>query len=453
MTDHANEDCTRRTFVRSAGATVGIMAVAGCKTGGGSNKPTLASGAGALTNTEGADTIRVGLIGCGGRGSGAAGQALKADPGVVLYAMADAFADRLESSRGNLTNTYGARVDVPDERRFIGFNAYQQVMDSDVDVVILTTPPHFRPEHFKAAVAAGKHVFMEKPMALDGPGVRSILEDARIAREKKLNIMGGFCWRYNTPNRVCYERIHNGAIGDITCVHSTYLTAPLGTKPRQDDWSDMEWQLRNWQHFNWLSGDHIAEQACHAIDKINWAKNDVHPAKAIALGGRQLRETPESGNIYDHFSVMYVYDDGSRCFHDCRQMPGCWNDNTEYLIGTNGTCYINSWGPTQEISGPNEWAYEGPNPNMYQVEHDELFEAIRGTRDRIDDVDQMMASTLMAIMGRMSAYTGQQITWDEALNSTERLGPNRYAMGDLPVMAVSVPGNVASWNDLRNAEV
>jgi predicted dehydrogenase len=453
MTDSANEGCTRRTFVRSAGATVGIMAVAGCKTGGGSNKPTLASGAGALTNTEGADTIRVGLIGCGGRGSGAAGQALKADPGVVLYAMADAFADRLESSRGNLTNTYGARVDVPDERRFIGFNAYQQVMDSDVDVVILTTPPHFRPEHFKAAVAAGKHVFMEKPMALDGPGVRSILEDARIAREKKLNIMGGFCWRYNTPNRVCYERIHNGAIGDITCVHSTYLTAPLGTKPRQDDWSDMEWQLRNWQHFNWLSGDHIAEQACHAIDKINWAKNDVHPAKAIALGGRQLRETPESGNIYDHFSVMYVYDDGSRCFHDCRQMPGCWNDNTEYLIGTNGTCYINSWGPTQEISGPNEWAYEGPNPNMYQVEHDELFEAIRGTRDRIDDVDQMMASTLMAIMGRMSAYSGQQITWDEALNSTERLGPNRYAMGDLPVMAVSVPGNVASWSDLRNAEV
>ncbi len=451
MTDTPHDDCTRRTFVRAAGTTVGVMAVSGCQTGKKDNS-NLASGSASLAHTDGDDKIRVGLIGCGGRGSGAAGQALKADPGVVLYAMGDVFSDRLENSRGHLTNTYGDRVDVPQERRFIGFDAYKQVMNSNVDVVILTTPPHFRPEHFKAAVAAGKHIFMEKPMAIDGPGVRSILEDAKIAREKKLNMMGGFCWRYNLPNRACYERIHDGAIGDITCVHSTYLAAPLGTKPRKDDWSDMEWQLRNWQHFNWLSGDHIAEQACHAIDKINWAKNDVHPAMAIALGGRQMRETPESGNIYDHFSVMYVYDDGSRCFHDCRQMPGCWNDNTEYLIGTKGTCYVNSWGPTQEISGPNEWFYEGKNPNMYQVEHDELFQAIRGKRDRIDDVDQMMSSTLMAIMGRMSAYSGQQVTWDDALQSTERLGPTSYSLGDLPVMAVSVPGNVASWNDLRSVD-
>ncbi|MDP6987409.1 MAG: Gfo/Idh/MocA family oxidoreductase, partial [Phycisphaerales bacterium] len=403
MNEHPQESCTRRSFVAAAGTAAGIVAVAGCKS-------TDAITSGALAHTEGDGKIRVGLIGCGGRGSGAAGQALKADPGVVLYAMGDAFQDRLENSHTHLSGTFGQRVDVPKERRFIGFDAYKQVLNSGVDVVILTTPPHFRPEHFKAAVAAGAHVFMEKPMAVDGAGVRSILADAKIAREKNLNIMGGFCWRYNMPNRACYERIHDGAIGDIVCVHSTYLTAPLGTRPRQDDWSDMEWQLRNWQHFNWLSGDHIAEQACHAIDKINWAKNDVHPAKAIALGGRQMRETPESGNVYDHFSVMYVYDDDSRCFHDCRQMPGCWNDNTEYLIGTNGTCYINSWGPTHEISGPQEWFYEGPNPNMYQVEHDELFEAIRGKRDRIDDVEQMMASTLMSIMGRMSAYTGQQVT-------------------------------------------
>jgi len=263
--------------------------------------------------------------------------------------------------------------------------------------------------------------------------------------------MGGFCWRYNLPNRACYERIHNGAIGDVTCVHSTYLTAPLGTKPRQEGWTDMEWQLRNWQHFNWLSGDHIAEQACHAIDKINWAKGDVPPAKAIALGGRQMRDTPESGNIYDHFSVMYVYDDGSRCFHDCRQMPGCWNDNTEYLIGSHGTCYVNSWGPEQNIKGRYPWKYEGPNPNMYQVEHDELFEAIRGKRPRIDDVDQMMTSTLMSIMGRMSAYSGKPVEWDEALESEERLGPMVYALGDLPTMPVSVPGSVASWNELQTA--
>ncbi|MCP4840082.1 MAG: Gfo/Idh/MocA family oxidoreductase [Planctomycetes bacterium] len=441
-TDLPSDIWTRRTFVRGAGLTVGALAT-GCTT----------APRGATSVAVPADQpIRVGLIGCGGRGTGAATQALRADPGVVLYAMGDAFPDRLTSSQGHMEGQFAGRVDVPESRRHIGFDAFQKVLNEDVDMVILTTPPHFRPEHFKAAVAAGKHIFMEKPMAVDGTGVRSILDDAKIAKQKSLNVMGGFCWRYNLPNRACYERIHNGAIGDVTCVHSTYLTAPLGTKPRQEEWSDMEWQLRNWQHFNWLSGDHIAEQACHAIDKINWAKSDIPPAKAIALGGRQMRETPESGNIYDHFSVMYVYDDGSRCFHDCRQMPGCWNDNTEYLVGTNGTCYVNSWGPEQRIEGRYPWTYEGPNPNMYQVEHDELFEAIRGKRARIDDVDQMMTSTLMSIMGRMSAYSGRPVEWNEALESEERLGPVQYALGDLPTMPVSVPGAVASWNELRTAE-
>ncbi|MCH2140097.1 MAG: Gfo/Idh/MocA family oxidoreductase [Phycisphaerales bacterium] len=444
MTTPEQEPCTRRTFVQGASLAVGAFAT-GCAT---SKRLTPA---GAIVPPK--ETIKIGLIGCGGRGSGAAGQALNADPGVTLYAMGDAFPDRLSSSRKHLMDRFDTRVDVPESRQFSGFDAYQKVIDSGVDMVILTTPPHFRPEHFKAAVRGGKHVFMEKPMAVDGTGVRSILEDAKSAREQKLNIMGGFCWRYNLPNRACYERIHNGAIGDVTCVHSTYLTAPLGTKPRQDGWSDMEWQMRNWQHFNWLSGDHIAEQACHAIDKINWAKQDMPPAKAIALGGRQMRETPESGNIYDHFSVMYVYEDGSRCFHDCRQMPGCWNDNTEYLIGTHGTCYVNSWGPTQEIEGHrgHKWSYEGPNPNMYQVEHDELFEAIRGQRSRIDDIDQMMGSTLMSIMGRMSAYSGRPVEWNEALESVERLGPANYAFGDLPVMPVSVPGDVATWTSLTSS--
>ena len=251
--------------------------------------------------------------------------------------MGDAFGDRLGSSHAHLAGQFGDRIDVTQSRQFVGFDAYQSVIDSGVDVVILTTPPHFRPEHFKAAVKGGKHVFIEKPMAVDGPGVRSVLEDAKLARAQDLNIMGGFCWRYNLPNRACYERIHDGAIGDVVCVHSTSLTAPLGTTHRQEGWSDMEWQLRNWQHFNWLSGDHITEQACHAIDKINWAKQDIPPAKAIAIGGRQMRETPESGNIYDHFSVMYVYEDGSRCFHDCRQMPGCWNDTTESVSYTHLT--------------------------------------------------------------------------------------------------------------------
>lgn len=439
MSESTNDpigDVSRRTFVRTSSVGLGALAAAAPIS---------------MAWAAGDDRIKVGLIGCGGRGSGAAGQALNADDGVVLYAMGDAFSDRLENSRGHLTDRYGDRVDVPQERRFTGFDAYQKVLDSDVDVVILTTPPHFRPDHFEAAVKANKHIFMEKPMAVDGHGVRKVLANAKIAKDKGLNVMGGFCWRYNHPNRECYKRIHDGAIGDIVCAHSTYLTAPLGTKPRQDGWSDMEWQLRNWQHFNWLSGDHIAEQACHAIDKINWAKNGMKPAKAIALGGRQMRDTPESGNVYDHFSVMYVYDDGSRCFHDCRQMPGCWNDNTEYLIGTNGNCYVNSWGPTQVIEGPNAWEYEGPNPNMYQVEHDELFQAVRGKRPRVDDTEAMMTSTLMAIMGRMSAYSGQQVTWDDALNSDDRLGPTSYALGELPVISVSIPGQPGTWNEWNEA--
>ena len=433
MTEQShNQEVSRRKFVAAGSMTMGALA---------------ATAPMSMAWAAGDDRIRVGLIGCGGRGTGAASQALRADDGVVLYAMGDAFSDRLQTSHNHLSNQFNERVDVPEPRRFVGFDAYQQVIDSGVDVVILTTPPHFRPDHFEAAVAGGKHIFMEKPMAVDGPGVRKVLEHAQQARAKGLHVMGGFCWRYNHPNRECYQRIHDGAIGDVVSAHSTYLTAPLGTKPRQDGWSDMEWQLRNWQHFNWLSGDHIAEQACHALDKINWAKNGQRPTKAIALGGRQMRETPESGNVYDHFSVMYVYEDGSRCFHDCRQMPGCWNDNTEYLIGTKGNCYVNSWGPTQIIEGPNAWEYEGPNPNMYQVEHDELFQAIRGNRDRIDDTEDMMTSTLMSIMGRMSAYSGQQVTWNDAVESTDRLGPATYEMGELPVISVSVPGRAGSWDE------
>ena len=206
----------------------------------------------------------------------------------------------------------------------------------------------------------------------------------------------------------------------------------------------MEWQLRNWQHFNWLAGDHIAEQACHAIDKINWAKNNMKPDRCVAVGGRQMRSGPESGNIYDHFSVVYEYPDGSRSFHECRQMPHCWNDNTEKIFGTKGDCFVNSWGPTQVITGENAWEYDGPNPNMYQVEHDELFKAIRDGVI-INDGPEMTRSTLMSIMGRMSAYSGQPVTYDDALASTQRLGPAIYAWSDVPVIDVSVPGSPGNW--------
>lgn len=416
-------DLTRREFVRTTAA----VASAGVLIG-----PTWAY-------ARGDDTIRLGFIGCGGRGTGAAGQALSADTGVELVAMGDVFEDRLSSSHEHLQSKFGDRVQVPTERRFIGFDAYRKVIESDVDVVILTTPPHFRPAHLKAAIDAGKHVFCEKPMAVDATGVRSVIQSAAEAKRKGLSLMSGFCWRYSYPQRATYSRILDGQIGEVMSMHTTYNTGTLGVRPRKDHWSDMEWQLRNWWHFTWLSGDHIAEQACHSIDWINWAMNGVMPIKATALGGRQVRNGPESGNVYDHFAVVYEYENGARCFHNCRQMPKCSYDNSAYIMGTKGNCAINPWGPSCVIEGESSWRYEGENPNMYQVEHNELFASIRSGQP-INDGIWMANSTMMAIMARVSAYTGQTITWEDALNSSEDLTPPEYAFGDVAVGPVAMPG-------------
>jgi myo-inositol 2-dehydrogenase/D-chiro-inositol 1-dehydrogenase len=369
-------------------------------------------------------TIRVGLIGCGGRGTGAAAQALQADPDVTLVAMGDAFQDRLDRSVKNLSDNkeVGDRVDVPIERQHVGLDAYTKVLAEDVDVVILTTPPYFRPSHLEAAVNAGKHVFCEKPMAVDGPGVRSVIASAKKAQEQGTCMTGGFCWRYALPERATYAKIHEGAIGDVTSVYTNYLTGTLGRNERKEEWTDLEWQLRNWWHFHWLSGDHIVEQACHAIDKLSWAKNDVPPIACTAVGGRQCRTGPESGNAWDHFAVVFEYEDGTRCHHDCRQTPNCHGDNSDYITGSKGTARVNGWSKLHRIRGEQEWDYDGEYPSMYQVEHNELFKAIReGTPT--NDGHQMTTSTLMAIMGRQAAYSGQKVTWEQALNSQETLGP------------------------------
>ncbi len=424
ISNENNSDLSRREFVRTTAAVASASALA---------IPTWA-------HASGDDTIRVGFIGCGGRGTSAAGQALNADPNVKLVAMGDAFKDRLDDSLNRLKASHSDRVDVPAERQFIGFDAYKKVIACDVDVVILTTPPHFRPAHLKAAIDAGKHVFCEKPMAVDATGVRSVLETAAKAKRKGLSLMSGFCWRYSIPQRETYSRILDGAIGDVVSMHTTYNTGILGKKPRQNHWSDMEWQMRNWQHFTWLSGDHIAEQACHAIDWINWAMNGEMPVKATALGGRQVRKGPESGNVYDHFSVTYEYEDGRRCFHSCRQIPNCSYDNTAHITGTKGICTINPWPPPKcVIKGENPWRYKGENPNMYQVEHNELFAAIR-SGEPINDGVWMANSTMLSIMGRMSAYTGKTVTWDEALYSPEDLTPSHYDFSNVEMPAVAMPG-------------
>ena len=415
---------TRRDFVKAAGVLTATATT------------TLPSWA----VQENREPLKVGFIGCGGRGTGAANQALTANKDAVIWAMGDAFEDRLVGSMNSLVGEQGERAKVPRERQFVGFDAFQKVIDSGVDMVILTTPPHFRPEHIAAAVKAKKHVFCEKPMAVDGTGVRSVMESSKLAKENDTNLMSGFCWRYNPALRATFEQLHNGAIGDIESYFATYYAAPLWTKPRKENWSDMEWQMRNWVHFDWLSGDHIVEQACHSIDKINWAMQNEAPISCTSVGGRQMHEGVDRGNVYDHFGVAYEYADGRRMHLHCRQMPYCYNDNNDFITGATGTCVVNGWTDAPEFKGSSNWTYTGEQANMYQVEHNELQAAIRGDTPTINDGDFMAQSTLMAILGREAAYTGQRISFEEMLNSTTRLGPTEYAFGELAIPPIAEPG-------------
>src|ERR1043166_3781431 len=388
------------------------------------------------------DTIKVGLIGCGGRGSGAAKQALNADKNVILTSMGDAFQDRLKSSLDALKTDpeVGEKVNVKPDNCFIGLDACQKVLESGVDVVILATPPGFRPAHLKAAIAADKHVFCEKPMATDAPGVRSVLETVEEAKRRKRAIVAGFCWRYNLAERAGFEQIHNGAIGDIRTIYGTYNTGSLWSRPRKPGWSDLEWQIRNWLYFTWLSGDHLVEQAVHTVDKMAWAMKDEPPIKAIAHGGRQVRTAPEYGHIYDHFEVVYEYPDDVHGFIFCRQQANCANDNSDTILGTKGVARILGFKSVPLVKGETRWKYSGPRPDMYQVEHNELFASIR-KGEPINDGVRMARSTMLAIMGRMAAYTGKEITWEEALNSKENLQPERIAWDiALPVPPVATPG-------------
>jgi myo-inositol 2-dehydrogenase / D-chiro-inositol 1-dehydrogenase len=374
-------------------------------------------------------------------------QALRADPNSILWSMGDVLPDRLQSSLEGIVGEMGdqaaERVQVAPDRRFLGFDSYQRVIDSGVDVVLLTTYPAFRPQHLKAAVEAGKHVFAEKPLAVDGPGVRSALESARAAREKNLSLVVGFCWRYNDGMRAMYGRVGAGALGKVTSVYTTYHTGTLQKRPRRPEWSDVEFQLRNWWHFNWVSGDHIVEQAVHSIDRMAWAVGDRTPLRVTCLGGRAARSGPEHGNVYDHFSACYEYEGGLRAFHGCRQIDGCPADNTDYIEGTRGSATVNGWVPTYTIrdhTGREVWKYAGrTDRDMYQTEHDEMWVGLRAGRP-INDGERSAHSTLLAVMGRMAAYTGQTIGWEQAMNSGESLLPENLSFGSLPVAPVPVPG-------------
>ncbi|HEV7867673.1 MAG TPA: Gfo/Idh/MocA family oxidoreductase [Chthoniobacteraceae bacterium] len=383
--------------------------------------------------------LRIALVGCGGRGSGAANQALKADSNVTLAALADVVEEQADKALENLRNQHPDKV--TDTQKFIGLDAIDRVLASDVDVVLLTTPPGFRPEHFEKAVKAGKHVFCEKPVAVDAPGVRRFMEAAKLSKEKKLGVQSGFCWRANFAERATFEQIEKGTIGKVSAVYGDYLGGTPWVKPRKEGWTDLEWQLRNWMYFTWLSGDHLVEQAVHTVDKMSWAFGDVAPLRAVSLGGRQQRVEPEYGHIFDHFAVMYEYPDGARGTIFARQQAGTFNQNSDHIIGSKGYCDINGFKKLHRITGETSWKYEGPKNDMYQTEHDEFFASIRQGQP-LNFADKLAHSTMVAILGRMAAYTGQMISWEDALASQESLAPKEPLTWDmkLEVPPVAMPG-------------
>lgn len=428
---------TRRDFVKTSAVAGGALATA-------VHFPHVANAAAA------GDKIKIGWVGCGGRGTGAANQALNADSNLVMWSMGDVFQDKIDSGLASLKEVQSKnpeKVNVSKERQFTGIDAFQKVLNSGVDVVLLTTSPGFRPQHIKAAIEAGKHVFAEKPMAVDGPGVRSVMESIKLAKQKNLALVDGFVWRWTTANRDAFAKIHDGAVGDIRAIYTSYYTGAVDRYPkwnRTNTKTDLEWQIRRWYYFTWLSGDHIVEQAVHSIDKLLWAMKDEPPESVICTGGRQVRpgeEGGEYGNIYDHFSAEYKWASGVKGYHFCRQFDRCHGAVTEQVFGTKGVYEGESGSKRHVITGENRWRWTGDKTqNGYQTEHDEMYASIRAGK-AINTGDRFIKTTLTAIMARMAAYTGNEITWEQALNSKEDLFPKNMTWDmKLPVAPVAKPG-------------
>ncbi len=388
------------------------------------------------TKAGDAQTIKAGLVGCGGRGTGAAEQCMKSAPNVQLIAMADMFPDRLKKSLRQLKAAGQEGFKVDNDHCFTGFDAYKQLIDCGVDVVLLATPPGFRPMHLEAAIDAGKHVFMEKPCGVDPAGCRKVIEVGEKAKQKKLGIAAGTQYRHQTSFRETIKRIHGGAIGNVLGGRIYYNTGTLWSQPKREGMTDMEWQLRNWLYFTWLSGDQMVEQHVHTIDVMCWMMKG-HPVKATGVGGRQVRVGEEFGNVYDHFFVDYEFPDGVHVMSMCRQMTNCANFVGAAYVGEKGTV-----DPYQAvITGANPWTTpEKPDiSKAYVQEHTDLIESIRKGQP-INEAAQLAESTLAGIMGREAAYTGQVVTWDDIAGSDMSLMPEKLEMGPIPMPPVPMPG-------------
>ncbi|MBI3407970.1 MAG: Gfo/Idh/MocA family oxidoreductase [Planctomycetes bacterium] len=416
---------SRRDFLKSSALAGGVLAA---------NMSMLAN----VHAQDNENPIRVGLIGCGGRGTGAAEQCLRGGRNVRLVAMGDAFRDRAESARTRLRQVEGVgdNVQVTDDNLFIGLNAYQDVL-RNCDLAILATPPGFRPTHLRAAVAARKHIFTEKPVAVDGPGFRICMAAFEEANRNRLSIVAGTQRRYQTGYIESMQRIHNGDLGTITSARCYWNQGALWHRARTESMTDLEWQIRNWLYFTWLSGDHICEQHVHNLDVMNWALGNSHPTRCVGLGGRQVRTQPHFGHIFDHFAVDYEYPNGVRVMSMCRQIANCTDNISEAVTGTRGNWTSHEY----RITGEREWSFpRRQDNNPYQQEHVALIESIRNNRP-INDLKNVAESSLTAVMGRMACYTGQAVTWEQAMNSQQNTMPERLSWDmELPVPPVAVPG-------------
>jgi myo-inositol 2-dehydrogenase / D-chiro-inositol 1-dehydrogenase len=428
------KDLNRRNFI------VGSVAAASAAT---ILKPSMASAYYGV-----ADKLKIALIGCGGRGTGAAFQALSVKENVELVAMADAFQDNLDNCYKSLTSDKNpnikARVNVRPENKFVGFDAYKKAI-ALADVVLLCTPPGFRPTHFEEAVAQGKHIFMEKPVATDAPGIRKVLAAAEISKQKNLKVVVGLQRHYQTSYLETYDRvITQKMIGDIVSARVYWNNDGVWVKPREPKMTEMEYQMRNWYYFVWLCGDHICEQHIHNIDVVNWFKGG-HPTEAQGMGGREVRTGKEYGEIYDHHYVEFSYADGMVMHSSCRHQPGTVSDVSEHLVGTKGRA---TEGKITDLAGNSLWRHrDKEDRNPYQVEHDVLFDSIVNGKT-LNDAENGAMATMTAILGRMATYSGQRITWDEALKSNYSYFPNKLAWDALPkslpdangLYHISIPG-------------
>jgi predicted dehydrogenase len=412
-------DLSRRDFIRTS-AAIGAV--------------TLASGTGRMY-AAGSDKIRIAVIGCGGQGRRDLVSCVKSSPGVEITAMGDLFEDRMKESRAKLGKEVPAALKVTPDKCFVGFDAYKKVVQCDVDIVLLTTPPHWRAQHFQAAVKAGKHVFMEKPAGVDPKSIRSMIKTAELADKKRLSVVAGTQRRHSKKYQEIIRRIHDGQIGEIVAGQGYWNDSDmLGYWQwyEKQGLSDMEWQCRNWPWFTWTSGDHIVEQHVHNLDVLNWALQG-HPVQCTGMGGRAVRDL---GNIYDHFTIEYEYTNGVRVSSMCRQINGCTDRIAERVVGTKGVADVDQG----VIAGERSFKYEGPDPDHYVQEMADLIKSIRDGAP-INEGKIVAESTMNAIMGRMSAYTGRALKWDWAMNASKLdLSPAKYEWGDLPVRPVSVPG-------------